>query len=235
MTEQAEVFDRLSDGFYSVGEVRRLAGVPENVSRRYVSSYKGKYGLWGGKNQRLGGNTYLTFRDLIELRHIDSFHSSGVSWQRILRTAQYAKERFETDYPFSDLRFETDGAHIFGETDEGLEQLSRHGQMAFGRVLSGYLFKPLDYLDYEPVRWYPGQEWEIEYVGRGVIVDPRISFGTPVIADYHVPTEVLYLNYRAELNDPETVARNYEIPLPSVVCAVAFQKELLNRNVVAQM
>ena len=62
------------------------------------------------------------------------------------------------------------------------------------------------------------------------MVHPRYSFGSPVIVDHHIPTSVLYSNYKAESNDVATVALNYEIPIKSVHCAVAFHKELLSRN-----
>ena len=66
-------------------------------------------------------------------------------------------------------------------------------------------------------------------VGREVMVNPTVAFGAPVIVGPHIPTEVLYLNYKAELYDMELVALNYEIPRASVEYAVAFQEELLTR------
>ena len=230
MTKPNESISLLTGGFYSVGEVRLLSGVKEPVSRRFVKAYKGKQGLWGGAEQNLGGSVYLTFRDLMEIRHLSTFHMAGVSWQRIVRAALQAKVRFETDYPFSDLRFKTDGAHIFNSTGTDLEQLSGYGQLAFKQVLGEYLFEPVDYDDYEPVCWYPAEEWGMTQVGREVIVNPKVAFGAPVIAGYNVPTEILYLNYKAEMKDFESVALNYEIPLNSVECAVAFQEELLARK-----
>ena len=230
MTELADSIRRLTGGFYSVGEVRLLSGVKEPVSRRFVKSYKGMHGLWGGGEQELSGNVYLTFRDLLEIRHVSAFHSVGVTWQRIIRAARQAKLRFETDYPFSDLRFKTDGAHIFSSTGTDLEQLSGYGQLAFKQVMGDYLFDPVDYDDHEPVCWYPAEEWGMTFVGREVVVNPKVAFGAPVVESYHIPTEVLYLNYKAEMKDFESVALNFEIPLASVECAVAFQEELLARS-----
>ena len=235
MSEQIETIDRLTGGFYSVGEVRLLSGVKETVSRRFVKSYKETYGLWGGGQQKLAGNAYLTFRDMLEIRHVSAFHTAGVSWQRIIRAAsrraaRRAKSRFDTEHPFSDLRFKTDGAHIFNATGTDLEQLSGYGQLAFKHVFGDHLFDPVDYEDYEAVCWYPAEEWGMTHEGREVIVNPKLAFGTPVIAGYHIPTEVLYWNYKAELNDLESVALTYEIPLTSVEFAVAFQEELLARN-----
>ena len=230
MNQKDEVLDRLTGGFYSVGEVRRLSGVAENISRRFVSLYKGTYGLWGGGYQKLSGSTYLTFRDLLEIRHFASFHSAGVSWQRIVKAAGHAKVRFESEYPFSDLRFKTDGAHVFKDIGTELEQISQHGQMAFKQVLEDSLFEPVDYCNNEPTCWYPAQEWGVASVGRGVVVNPRVAFGAPVIVDYHIPAETLYMNYKAEQNNPLSVAMNCEIPLASVECAIALEEELIIRN-----
>ena len=229
-TSPMEAIDRLNRGFYSVGEVRRLTGVAESVSRRFVKSYKGTQGLWGGEDQWLGGSTYLTFRDMIEIRHIYAFHSVGVSWQRIVGAAHYAKQRFDSSYPFSDLRFKTDGAHIFHITGTNLEQVSRSGQIAFKEVLGNYLFAPVDHEDNEPVCWYPAEEWGLIIVGREVIVNPRVAFGAPAITSNHIPTETLYLNYVAESRNLESVALSYEIPQQAVASAIAFQEELYARN-----
>lgn len=230
MNKSAESISRLTGGFYSVGEVRLLSGVKEPVSRRFVKSYKGRHGLWGGGEQEWAGGVYLTFRDLLEIRHVSMFHSAGVTWQRIIRAARQAKLRFETEYPFSDLRFRTDGAHIFSSTGTNLEQLSGYGQLAFEQVMGDYLFDPVEYEIHEPVCWYPAEEWGMTGVGREVVVNPKVAFGAPVVSGYHIPTEVLYLNYKAEMKDFESVAQNYEIPIASVQYAVAFQEELLARN-----
>ncbi len=102
--------------------------------------------------------------------------------------------------------------------------------MAFKQLLSDYLFDPVDYWNNEPVCWYPAQEWSVADVGKGVMVDPRIAFGTPVIVNYNIPTEVLYLSYKAEEKNLLSVAANYEIPLTSVQNAISFEEELIVRN-----
>ena len=223
----------ITDGCYSVGEVESLTGVPRVLSRRFIKLYKGRFGLWGGGEQRLANSYYVTFRDLLELRYIHAFHEAGVTWQRIRRTAEYAGKRFKTDFPFSDVRFKTDGAEIFAATDDGLEAVSRYGQLVFEEILGERLFSPLDYENNVPVRWYPAEEWGMLNVGRAVMVDPRISFGVPVVVDCHIPTETLYLSVLAEGMDFEVVARHYEVSSESVRYAVAFQEEKAHRRVLS--
>ena len=176
-----ELPDLLSAGLYWPDDVRRLAGVPVALSRRFIRDYKGRRGLWGGGQQRAGRYCYATFRDLIELRYVNAMHVAGVSWQRIYLAAEYAGARFSTDYPFSDRRFQTDGAAVFDLTDAGpdsvLESISGKGQLAFTEIIAPSLFEPLDYVNDAPARWYPAQEWGLDDVGRSVVVDPLRSFG----------------------------------------------------------
>lgn len=247
-TGQSEFGRLLAGGCYVLRDVQRLAGVPKAVSRRFVRDYKGELGLWGGGHQRLGGLYYVTFRDLMELRVINAFRSVGLRWPVIVRTAVYGRDRFGTDYPFSDRRFQTDGRDVFDRGvlglehivkapvahpraifDRGvvwLEQVSGNGQLAFDEVIGPSLFEPLDYLDDAPVRWYPAEEWGESGIGRSVVVDPKLSFGAPVVTDRYVPTQTLYWNFIAEGRNAELVARSYEISVDAVERAVAFERRL---------
>lgn len=222
--------DFLSPGVYWLSEVRALAGVSPVVSRRYVRDHKGRRGLWGGGTQRMEGRYYATFRDLMELRFVNAFRIAGVSWRRILRAAEYAGRRFSTDYPFSHRRFQTDGADVFDYNDSGLEQVSQKGQMAFAEIIGPSLFDPVQYIDDAPARWYPAEEWGLDSVGRNVMIDPKFSFGAPVVNEYHIPTDTLYRNFIAEGSSAEAVARSYMISENAVWQAVAFEEELAQRS-----
>ena len=226
----SETLQGLAVGSYSPAEVQRLAGVPATLTRRFLSKYKGELGLWGGvvsQDQHLDGRWYATFQDMIELRCLRAFHDAGVTWQRIRRTAEYARDRFNTDYPLSHRRFLTEGKGIFARTQEGLEQLSGHGQYTFEEIIGPEFFDPVEYNDVDlPVRWYPAVEWGWDSHSRTVVVDPLRSFGSPVLADFGVPTQVLYDSYRAESHDAGRVARIYEVPVALVQAAVDFEQYL---------
>ncbi len=229
MTIARTSVDRLNAGMYWLGEVRTLAGVPTELSRRFVRTHKGQRGLWGGAEQRVGRYYFATFLDLMELRIVNAFHISGVSWQRICKTAEYACQRFETDFPFSHRRFQTDGREIFDRASHRIEQVSGSGQIAFARIIGPSLFEPMDYEDDAPVRWYPAEEWGLTTVGRSVLIDPLHSFGSPVVNERFIPTDTLHVNFEAEGRDASLVARSYDISEASVWCAVYFEQELARR------
>ena len=231
----AESLRGLAVGSYSPSEVQKLAGVPVTLTRRFLSKYKSELGLWGGElghDQHLDGRWYATFQDMLELRCLRAFHDAGVSWQRIRRTAEFSRDRFDTDYPFSHRRFLTEGKGIFARTEDGLEQLSGQGEYTFEEIIGPELFDPIEFNDIDlPVRWYPAVEWGWDSNdGRAIVVDPLRSFGIPILADYGVPTNVLYDSYRAESYDAGRVARIYEVPVASVQTAVDFERHLNGRE-----
>ena len=232
--QDTETLRRLAIGSYSPTEVQRLAGVPVTLTRRFLSKYKSELGLWGGvlsHDQHLDGRWYATFQDLLELRCLQAFHDAGVSWRRIKRTAEYSRDRFDTDYPFSHRRFLTEGKSIFAHTEEGLEQLSSRGQFTFEEIIGPELYDPVEFNNSGlPVKWYPAVEWGWEDNSRAVVVDPLRSFGSPVVDDCGVPTEVLYDSYKAEGHNVCRVARIYEVPINSVQTAVDFEKYLAIRG-----
>ena len=119
-------------------------------------------------------------------------------------------------------------------TSHGLEAVSKCGQLAFEEIISEHLFRPIDYEDSVPVRWYPAEEWGMAGVGRAVMVDPLFSFGVPLMADCWIPAETLYLSFVAEEEDIDAVARNYEVSSESVCRAVAFQREKARRQVASE-
>ena len=232
--QDVETIRELAVGSYSPSEVQRLAGVPVALTRRFLAKYKGDLGLWRGvlgHDQHLDGRWYATFQDMLELRCLRAFHDAGVTWHRIRRTAEYSRDRFNTDYPFSHRRFLTEGKEIFARTEEGLEQLSGKGQYSFEEIIGPALFDPVEYNDVDlPVRWYPAVEWGWDSNSRTVVVDPVRSFGSPVIADFGIPTQVLFDSYRAEDCDAGRVSRIYEVPVDSVQAAIDFEQYLAGRE-----
>jgi len=58
----------------------------------------------------------LSFHDLLEARFVKEFHNHGVSLQAIRIIARHARELFDSPYPFTCKRFQTDGKTIFAES-----------------------------------------------------------------------------------------------------------------------
>jgi uncharacterized protein (DUF433 family)/DNA-binding transcriptional MerR regulator len=219
-------------GLYTVPEAARLTGVPRQTIRRWLLGYRtGRDGaapglppVWHGQVPRIDGTVGLGFLDLMELRFVRAFRQHGVSLAVIRQTAERARDIFQRDHPFTRTRFLTDGRWIFAETVEetgetALLNLAR-SQYAFQDVIKPSLYKSIRFSDDgEAVTWFP------QWPKKQVLVDPRRSFGRPIVVHGGVPTETLARAVAAEGSE-QRVARWYEVPVESVKAAVAFEGDL---------
>ena len=219
-------------GLYTVPEAARLTGVPYQSIRRWLLGYETGRGeathdmppVWQGQVPAIDRTVGLGFLDLMELRFVRAFRQHGVSLAVIRRTADRAREIFERDHPFTRARFLTDGRWIFAETIEetGEKRLLNlaKSQYAFHHVIKPSLYESVQFSDDdEAVTWFP------MWPRKEVLVDPRRSFGRPIVAHGGVPTETLARAVEAEGSE-QRVARWYDVPVEAVKAACAFERDL---------
>lgn len=225
----------LAHGIYSVPEAAKLTGIPARNLRRWVFGYgKGKRyePLWTPEYSD-EDDLALSFHDLLEVRFVHTFRSHNISLQAIRAAAAYAREVFNTRYPFTCRRFQTDGRSIFaaivrdveeeGEEDEKLLDLVRR-QFVFRQVVAPSLYKGIEYdAGGEAEKWYP-----VEDKSRAIVLDPRKSFGKPILERFNVPTEIVYHSLQVE-KDARKVSRIFEIPISEVRAAERYEKRILER------
>ena len=185
----------------------------------------------GAERQLQAGGYYiLSFADLLEIRIVYAFNEAGVRMRVLKETARYARERFGTEYPFSNRRFMTDGAEVFAETTVGLEDVSEHSQLAFEKIVSPSLFEPVDYEVDDPIRWYPADEWRLSIGSKVVCLDPAYAFGAPIMTEFRVRTQTLKEAYIAEGRDISAAARAYDVSVDAVEDALLFEEERERRH-----
>ena len=226
----------LGTGLYAVAEAARLSGVSPSRIRRWIKGYGWARGkdkerhqhhsppVWRPDVAPIEGAQALSFRDLVELRFVDAFLRAGVSWKRLRAVAEEASKRFDTTHPFSTRRFVTDGRTIYDqvrrEAGDTLEDLQTH-QFAFRRVISPTLQGGLEFSETgTALRWWPEP-------GRGdrlIVVDPRRSFGQPVIDKADVPTGVIAA--AVKVDGEKKAADWFDLPLKAVRAAVKFEASL---------
>lgn len=222
----------LGVGIYSVGEAAQLAHVKMATIRRWVRGYSyrldGKErqspAVWQRQLPDIEGTMALSFLDLMEVRFVNAFRTHNVSWKAIRLAAVRARELFDRSHPFSTKSFKTDGKSIFAEVIE--ETGERHlldlvkNQFAFQKILAPYLYKGLEFDESDQVaRWWPlGKR-------KQVVIDPRRSFGRPIVASYGVPIAALADAYRVE-GSYKFVADWYEVTEKAVREAVEYHKNI---------
>jgi len=235
MSANLDEIDMVSIGIYTPVEAARLIKLPKAKLQRWIKGYKyrlpklpdsfylRKEPLVPPTLPQLEGYTALTFLDLIELLFVKAFSERGVSLQYIRRAAAESSQIFETSHPFAFKRLYTDGKYIFIDLQEehghgGLLELVRGGQWVFHEIIQEYLEQiEFDTSTEIAIRWWP--------LGRShpIVVDPKISFGAPIIESVGVPTAVVAEACLAE-DSIDAVASWYELSVKQVKEALYFEE-----------
>ena len=209
------------EGVYTPREAARLIGCSPADIRRWTRGSGTTDALWNGYFQELDDAAEINFADLIELRTV--FALRKVTSLQAMRFAyDLAKEMFDTDRPFLELDFKTDGGEILvkgAENDENLTSLSkkRPTQRAFGKLIELSL-EDLEYEGKKVIRWRPAH-------AKQVVIDPVRSFGTPVLDEFGISTRTLYDEY-ALFGEIGYLTSIYEIPKEAVKEAIQYEKKL---------
>lgn len=213
--------DILGKGIYSVSEASRLSGV--SVQRIY--SWFSRANRWGqpiiNGDFVASEHVCLSFLDLIDTLIVGKLREKGVSLQHLRQVHSILIKELKTPHPFCRRELLTDGRKIFIGLSDGIDENLRElltGQHAFPEILKPILHSVEYDLDSLLAR-----RWQI---GKGVIVDPKIQYGKPIIADEGIPTVVLASAYYANHENIKDVAEWYGVSRASVRTAVEFEQRI---------
>ncbi|MDB6111063.1 MAG: hypothetical protein JWR69_2813 [Pedosphaera sp.] len=230
---QQETMAYLNTGIYSVSEAARLTGVSEGRIRRWLRGYHYKLRkedrvsppLWSGQLEPIDHKIALGFLDVVEVRFVDAFLKSGVSWTIIHKAREMAGARFPGEsHPFCTRRFVTDGHGIFVElhTEAAPPRFLEivRDQQVFAEIMRPFV-KGLEFGEGNSLeRWWPmGRE-------QPVVIDPKRNFGQPTLAREGIPTSVLAKSVETNEGSVEEVADWYEISPESVKAAIRYEQSL---------
>ncbi len=217
-------------GLYSLTEAARLTGVPIRRIKRWVNGY---HFLHRGNRQwsapvigtevgPIGGVPVLDFADLMEVRFLSAFRDQRIGWPAIRLAAARAREVLETSHPFSSKRFIVHGRTILAEIvdevgDRHLLNLLKN-QWEIEPVMFEVIRKWLHYENSDQPQW-----WSPLGDDRRVQVNPRRSFGAPIVSPGGLRTHILYDTFAAE-GSIEAVADWYAVEPVAVSDAVEFEE-----------
>lgn len=212
-TEKASA---LGLGLYTVSEGARLLRIgPSKLRSWFVGGHDRKpfFVPEYSENER----PLLSFHDLIDAFFAVQLRSHGLSLQQLRKVYVGLQKLFGEKHAFCREDLRTDGETIFLHVadDEGrqelIEVLTR--QKCFPQVLLPFL-KQLDF-DVKKMAF----RWNI---ARGVVVDPALSYGQPVVLGSCISAEILVRQWRANGRSLERVAAFWDIPQVQVESAVRF-------------
>lgn len=162
----------------------------------------------------------LSYLQLIEVAVVAGCRKAGLSLRAIRAARDYVSRELNSEYPFAEHQFATDGKRLmlqfdWSDGDEPRKWLSANekGQLAWDEVI-GRTLKSFDYEKDLAVRWHVGGE------GSNIIIDPRIAFGAPSISGR--PTWIF--KDRWSSGEPlDDTADDFQIPVADIKAALQFE------------
>lgn len=202
---------------YSIAEAARYARTHRQTIAYWLYGTSEQQPVVRGKERRKP----LSYLQLVETAFVASFRRAGMSLAAIRRAHDYVAQVFETEFPFATVQFKTEGNHIFFELQEieptaelgHLVVADRDGQVAWEDLVSDR-FMEFDYDLGLALRWH--------VAGRGssVLIDPRISFGAPMVQG--IATWAIHGRYDAGATMNE-IAEDFGLDVDAVREALDFE------------
>jgi len=159
-----------------------------------------------------------TFGDLVSLFVVRELRRRGVRVHVIRAAEGFLRRKWKTDRPFVSEEIKTDGRRVFTDDWPGMGQIESAdmgGQQVMRELIKDRL-TTVEYDDGNAAYWTPMP---------GILIDPRVQFGEPVIAGTRVPVEAV--EGIARRADIETAARRLGISLSAARSARAFSQRLV--------
>jgi uncharacterized protein (DUF433 family) len=103
---------------------------------------------------------------------------------------------FQSKHPLIEKAFETDGVSLFIDHLGKLIDVSAQGQTMIRQCVEQHL-RRLERKGSQVVRLYPFTRDAFDDSPKSVFIDPRVSFGRPVLATIRVPTSAISMRYWA--------------------------------------
>jgi uncharacterized protein (DUF433 family) len=198
---------------YTLPEAASWLRVPRNTLRAWLTGQR--YSVQGGERRAppvvepaSAGPLGLSFWNLVECSVLASIRRHhGVSLQKVRVALDFVERELGQERPLIHQQFSTDGVHLFVEHLDAIVSASESGQTVLRDLQSSLQRIERDERGLA-ARLFPWAHRPTE--PRVVSVDPRVSFGRPVLIDTSIPVEVIVGRFRAG-ESIEGLARDYRV------------------------
>lgn len=211
--------DALGKGVYSFSEAAKLVNLNPKRIREW---FRGGRPVFVSDLPPLGSEFAISFLDLVEVFVAGHLRDFGISLRAVRQVHFRLSTYFKNPHPFARQELLTDGQDVFvrgidkdGES-EIYEAITR--QKVFPTLILPFL-KQIDYARMTNL----ADRWRI---ADGVVVDPRLCFGQPVLARSAIPTRIVAAEYLANDRNEKLVGDWYRITSKEVLQAVKFEYPL---------
>jgi uncharacterized protein (DUF433 family) len=209
----------LGKGVYSFSDAARLTRLRTGRVREwFVEGNRARQPVFRS-DYRKTEEHIISFLDLVEVFVAGQLRDKGISLQTIRKVQKTLSTRWGTPHPFCREEVATSGKSVFilGLDERGRTEVEEvlTKQRAFPEIIEPFLNR----LDYDSESLLAAR-WRIS---SGVVVDPEICFGQPIVESTGIPTLILANAYKANGENLEVVANWYGVTTEDVRYAVDFE------------
>ncbi len=214
---------------YGIPEAAGYLGLPKSTLRSWLLGQRYRSGDVSKFFKPVIAIADPKSKQLSFINLVEAFVLAGIRRQyevplpKVRKALAYVQRTFGTTRPLAEEQFQTDGLDLFVEKFGALVGASQDGQLQMREVIR------------ERLRWvrrdpkglpeklilFPASS------GRkgsaDVVIDPRRSFGRPVLDGLGVRTTVVYERFMAGDNI-EVLARDYSVPAQAVQDAIRCER-----------
>ena len=191
---------------YSITEAGRYLQIPAGTLRSWIHGrfYPTAEGQRYFKPLIELPNTevkQLSFTNLVEA-HVLRVIRKGydIRLDKVRTALDYVEQRFKLPHPLARIEFQTDGIDLFVDSVGHLVNASQEGQLVMREVLKHLLKRIESDESGVAIKLFPftrSPENLTEESPKTLVIDPRISFGRPVLIGTGIPTAMLAQRYKA--------------------------------------
>ena len=200
-------------------KLNNTGNIPNNIDVRYLPSYsvpeaalylrlpKSTLRAWIGRQINFKPliapaqekPLALSFINLIEAYVLASIRREyRLSMSKIRKGLDFISQMYPSDNPLAEKDFETDGLSLFLRETGLVYDISRgSGQIVLEDVVKEYMQRIERDLHGLPIKLYPFSGTGKPDEPRSILIDPKISFGRPILSNTSVPVEIIVERYRA--------------------------------------
>ncbi len=225
MAKNGELIKNIFDQpAYSIKEAARYLGIPCATLRDWVKGFP------RSRQEAViflpePNLSFLSFTNLVEVYVLDAIRRKhGISFPKVRKALNYLRIKYPSKHPLAENSFETDGLDIFVEKYGSLISISQEGQVAMKEIIGKYLKRIERDAHGAPIKLYPFISKRSLDEPKRIMIDPRVSFGKPVLVDTGIPTCVIFERFIAG-DSVEGIANDYCVGQEKVEDAIRCEQE----------
>ncbi|MBN8554092.1 MAG: DUF433 domain-containing protein [Deltaproteobacteria bacterium] len=192
------------EGAYTPTEAAHYLRVPISTLRTWIFGQDYKASSGNARRMRAvikiadGEAKLLSFYNLVEIHVLAAFRRvHEIPLPKIRTGLEFVEKKLNTNRPLLNQNFLTDGLDIFVEKSGLLLNVTQGGQAVIRTTVEQFLKRIERDTSGIPIKLFPFSRHAGQEDTKSIVIDPRVSFGRPVLIGTSVPTVNVFERFLA--------------------------------------